>query len=96
MTEILNMTEIGKMTYDQFVIYAHKTVAVPELIFLFSGVFIILFLLGMIMIKGGQSKMKFLGVWILTLVMGFILLGFFLMFPTTAQSVINFFINLVK
>jgi hypothetical protein len=90
----INMTQIAQMTYEQYLLNAHKTIAVPELILLFACVFILFFIIGMILIKGGQSKMKFIGVWVLSLVLSFMLLMFFVFMPTTIQNIINFFTGL--
>lgn len=91
-----NMTNFTNMTYQQILNQAHSSIAVPELIALFIGVFIIVFIIGLLLVKGAQSKIKFVGVWVLSLVLSFILLMCFILLPTTMQKVINFFTDIFK
>ena len=91
----INMTAMSGMTPSQIISYVHNSIAVPELILLLAVIFIIFFGVGMLIIHGRQSKLRFMGIWSLSLVFSIVVLTGFIYLPNTVESIIKYFGNLL-
>jgi hypothetical protein len=83
----INISQIAiESTNNQYSQISNEFIA-PTVIIIFSLIFLILLVSGLFIVKGRESKKKFLVIWGLNLIIGVIILTVFLLLPA---STINF------
>jgi uncharacterized membrane protein len=85
---MINIT--SQMTQAEILNSVHNAYVIPTLIMLFSFIYIVFLLVGLIMIDSKKSGYgKFMLIWIISLLFGVVALIFFCTSPETTLSIIN-------
>lgn len=93
----LNITQLINSTEPQQIAYISKEFVAPTILIIIGMFLTILLVSGLLIVKGRESKNKFLSIWFLNAIFSVIMVTFFLLTP---NSIINFikdlFLNLNK
>lgn len=80
------------MSNSEVIKLAHDATAIPSILILYFSTFLILFLVGMFVVK--KSRAKFYLIFVTTLIFSTVVLMFTIFSPNSVQAVADFFRNL--
>lgn len=94
MLNATNCACINDITINQFNDVAMSSIGVPSLIIQLVGVFLLFLIIGLLFVK--KDRLKFIGIWIITLVLSIALTTVLIYNPTFVSLISNKLITIVK